>query len=100
MYHGVVQRRAWLRSVGGLVRLPMGAMVPGSGAGALRWPPHSGVAESKDRNFDRHAYKACHLSENFFVKRRPFRAIATRYDKTAQNLLAAVHFVAAANWLN
>jgi transposase len=29
-----------------------------------------------------------------------FRAIATRYDKTARNFLAAVHLAAATIWLN
>jgi hypothetical protein len=29
-----------------------------------------------------------------------FRAIATRYDKTARNFLAAIHLAAAVIWLN
>ncbi|MBW4091380.1 MAG: transposase, partial [Proteobacteria bacterium] len=29
-----------------------------------------------------------------------FRAIATRYDKTARNFLGAIHLVAAEIWLN
>jgi transposase len=52
------------------------------------------------RDFDRHLYKARHLIENFFAKLKQFRAIATRYDKTAQNFLAAIHLAAAAIWLN
>ena len=52
------------------------------------------------RDFDRELYKACHLIENFFAKLKQFRAIATRYDKTARNFLAAVHLAAAAIWLN
>lgn len=51
-------------------------------------------------DFDRELYKARHLIENFFCKLKQFRAIATRYDKTAQNFLAAVHLVAAIIWLN
>src|ERR1700676_4124170 len=31
---------------------------------------------------------------------KQFRAIATRYDKTARNFLAACHMVAALCWLN
>jgi transposase len=31
---------------------------------------------------------------------KQFRAIATRYDKTARNFLAAVHFVGSLAWLN
>jgi transposase len=52
------------------------------------------------RGFDRHLYAARHLIENFFAKLKQFRAIATRYDKTARNFLAAVHLAASAIWLN
>ena len=52
------------------------------------------------REFDRELYKARHLIENFLCKLKQFRAIATRYDKTARNFLAAVHLVAATIWLN
>jgi len=52
-----------------------------------------------DRDYDRDIYKARHLIENFFEKIKRYRAIATRYDKTAQNFLAAVYLVAAAIWL-
>jgi transposase len=47
------------------------------------------------RDFDRHLYKERHLSENFFCKLKQFRAIATCYDKTARNFLAAIHLAAA-----
>ncbi len=61
-------------------------------------PPKS---NRKDRRFyDKDLYKARSLIENFFCKLKQFRAIATRYDKTAQNFLAAIHLVAAAIWLN
>ena len=52
------------------------------------------------RQFDRELYKKRHLIENFFCKLKQFRAIATRYDKTARNFLAAVHLAAATIWLN
>jgi transposase len=52
------------------------------------------------RDFDPDLYKARHLVENFFCKLKQFRAIATRYDKTARNFLAAVHLAAAIIWLN
>jgi transposase len=51
-------------------------------------------------DFDPDLYKARHLIENFFCKLKQFRAIATRYDKTARNFLAAVHLTAAIIWLN
>jgi transposase len=52
------------------------------------------------RDYDRELYKERHLIENFFAKIKQFRAIATRYDKTARNFLAAVHLVASVVWLN
>jgi transposase len=52
------------------------------------------------RDFDRDLYKARHLVENFFCKLKQFRAIDTRYDKTARNFLAALHLAAATIWLN
>ena len=52
------------------------------------------------RTYDRDLFKARHLIENFFARLKQFRAIATRYDKTKQNFLAAVHLAAAVIWLN
>jgi transposase len=52
------------------------------------------------REFDRHTYAARHLIENFFAKLKQFRAIATRYDKTARNFLAGIHLAASLVWLN
>ena len=52
------------------------------------------------RTLDKELYKARHLIENFFCKLKQFRAIATRYEKTARNFLAAIHLVAVTIWLN
>ncbi len=52
------------------------------------------------RDYDRSPYKARHLIENFFAKLNQFRAIATRYDKTARNFLGGIHLAAALVWLN
>lgn len=52
------------------------------------------------RDYDKELYKSRHLIENFFCKLKQFRAIATRYDKTARNFLAAVYLAASAIWLN
>ena len=52
------------------------------------------------RDYDRDLYKARHLIENLFAKLKQFRAIATRYDKTAQNFLGGIHLAAALIWLN
>ncbi|MDF0667264.1 MAG: transposase [Nitrospira sp.] len=52
------------------------------------------------RAYDQEIYKARHLIENFFARLKQFRAIATRYDKTARNFLGAIHLAAAVIWLN
>jgi len=36
----------------------------------------------------------------FSLQAKQYRAIATRYDKTARNFLAAIHLAAAIIWLN
>ena len=51
------------------------------------------------REYDKDLYKARHLIENFFAKLKLYRAIATRYDKTARNFLAAIHLAASVIWL-
>lgn len=52
------------------------------------------------RESDWHLYKARHLIENFFARLKRYRAIATRYDKTARNFLGAIHLAVTMVWLN
>ena len=52
------------------------------------------------RLYDKELYKARHLMENFYCKLKQYRAIATRYDKTARNFLGGIHLAAAVIWLN
>jgi len=61
-------------------------------------PPKSN--RKVQRFYDKEMYKARHLMENFYCKLKQFRAIATRYDKTARNFLAGIHLAAAIVWLN
>lgn len=61
-------------------------------------PPRANRQASRD--YDRDLFKARHLIENFFARLKQFRAIATRYDKTRRNFLAAVQLAAAIIWLN
>jgi transposase len=72
---------------------------PLAAAGKTAVIPPTANRKSK-RGYDRDLYKARHLIENFFAKLKQFRAIATRYDKTARNFLAAVHLAASIIWLN
>jgi transposase len=51
------------------------------------------------REYDRHRYKERHLVENFFARLKQYRAIATRYDKTARNFLGSIHLAASMVWL-
>ena len=51
------------------------------------------------RTYDKELYKERHLIENFFAKLKQFRAIATRYDKTARNFLQAIYLAASYFWL-
>ena len=61
-------------------------------------PPKSNRTEPRD--YDQELYKARHLIENFFLKLKQFRAIATRYDKTARNFLGAIFLAGTYVWLN
>jgi transposase len=61
-------------------------------------PPKANRKLSRD--YDRDLFKARHLIENFFARLKQYRAIATRYDKTARNFRAAIYLAAAVIWLN
>lgn len=52
------------------------------------------------RSHGQELYKERHLIENFFCKLKQFRAIATRYDKTARHFLAASYLASTVIWLN
>ena len=55
-------------------------------------PPKS--MRKEPRAYDRIKYHARHLIENFFAKLKQYRAIATRYDKTARNFFGGIHLAA------
>ena len=61
-------------------------------------PPKSN--RKSPRDYDRALYKARHLIENLFEKLKQYRAIATRYDKTAAAFLGAIHLATVVIWLN
>ena len=61
-------------------------------------PPKSN--RNDQRHYDGELYKARSLIENFFCRIKQFRAIATRYDKTACNFHAAIQLVASIIWFN
>ena len=60
-------------------------------------PPKSNRKVQRDCDFA--LYCERNLVERFFCIIKHFRAIATRYEKTAQNFLAGLHLVCALAWL-
>lgn len=60
-------------------------------------PPRSNRKEPAV--YDKELYKKRHKIENFFSRLKDFRAIATRYDKTARNFLSGVYLAATAIWI-
>jgi transposase len=50
-------------------------------------------------DYDKDLYKDRCLIENFFAKLKQYRAIATRYDKTACNFLGAIYMASCIIWL-
>ena len=53
----------------------------------------------KKRRLDRKLYRRRYLVECFFHDLKRFRAVATRYEKTARNYLALVQLACAWLWL-
>ena len=60
-------------------------------------PPKSNRKIKRDGDFALYAER--NLVESFFNSIKHFRAIATRYEKTARNFLAGLHLVCALAWL-
>jgi transposase len=48
---------------------------------------------------DRELYRLRNRVERLVNRLKQFRAVATRYDKTAESFLASVHLAAARLWL-
>ena len=57
------------------------------------------ISHQEQRSYGKQLYQARHLIENFFARVKQYRAIATRYDKTARRLLSAIWLVAAMDWI-
>ena len=65
------------------------------------WPrSHPDCPDRKvQRSVDRALYRQRNFIERFFNELRHFRRIATRYDKTARNFLAAILLAASRLWI-
>ncbi len=51
-------------------------------------------------SYDKELYKKRHRIENFFSRLKDYRAIATRFEKTARNFLSGIYLAAAMIWLD
>jgi len=59
-------------------------------------PPKKNRKEQ--RVYDKYLYKLRHLAENCFLSLKRWRGIATRYAKTSDDFIAAVHVRCIDNW--
>ena len=66
--------------------------------GAIPNSPNKANRKKKAR-WTKAIYRERNHVERFFCKLKQFRRIATRYDKTAENFLAALKLVAIRIWL-
>jgi transposase len=60
---------------------------------------HSNPQRKVKHRLVRRLYRQRYFVETFFHTLKRFRAIATRYEKTARNFLALVHVACARIWL-
>ena len=60
---------------------------------------HAKPERHKKHRLARHLYRQRYLVEVFFHRLKRFRAIATRYEKTARNYLALIQVACAWLWL-
>ena len=60
----------------------------------------SRVNRKKQRDLDKHRYKARHLIENLFQHMKVFRRVATRFDKLDITFLGFVHIAGIMKWLH
>ena len=62
--------------------------------------PRADYPRSFAFSFSRWVYRQRNLIERFFNRIKQMRGIATRYDRRADNFLAAIKLVAARLWIN
>ena len=69
-------------------------------AGAEPVVPANPTHLSAPSSHDRAAYRRRHQVENLWARLKEWRAVATRYDKTAASYLGTLHLAAALDWLH
>jgi transposase len=50
--------------------------------------------------YDRSAYGRRHRVERLWARLKEWQAVATRYEKTSESYLGALHLAAAMDWLS
>ncbi len=55
-------------------------------------------SRKEQRQYDKYLYRLCHLVENCFLVLKRWRDIATRYAKTSDAFIAAIHVRCIAIW--
>ena len=58
----------------------------------------SNPTHPKQKHFDRAAYRRRHKVENLWSRLKEWRALATRYDKTATSFSGGLYLAAAFEW--
>jgi len=66
--------------------------------GALAVIPNN-PSRARKYPLDKHLYARRHLVKYYFSKRKPFRRVATRFEKTARNYRAVVTLAAIILWM-
>ena len=61
---------------------------------------HPGSGRKRKTRLDKKLYARRYLIECFFHHLKRFRAIATRYEKTARNYIALINLACAWLWIN
>ena len=56
--------------------------------------------ERSGRSYGRATYRRLHRVENHWARLKGWRALASRYDKTAASFLGTLHLAAACDWLS
>jgi len=63
-------------------------------------PPRGCRRDPARFGYDKELYKQRHKIENSFGRLKDYRAVATRYDKTARNFLSGVYLAATILWID
>lgn len=58
------------------------------------------ITAKRQQRYDRRLYRLRNIVERFFCRLKDMRRVATRFDKLAQNFLAAIYLFATRFWVS